>query len=93
MKRQMAKTKVPCLICGMELINLKSPKGNHPSGGCEFFTHGHYGSGEFDPMNELVTLRINICDQCMKNHRQYGKRVLLAQGKRLTRWKQKKEKS
>jgi hypothetical protein len=38
---------------------------NQPRGGTTFITHGHYGSTVFDPVSDINTLTINICDPCM----------------------------
>ena len=38
---------------------------NQPYRATTFITHGHYGSTVFDPMSDINTLTINICDQCM----------------------------
>ena len=55
--------KIPCFVCGAELVSL-SDSSNHPSGGLEFTTYGHYGTTVFDPM-DASELIINICDTCM----------------------------
>jgi hypothetical protein len=51
---------------------------NQPYGGTVFKCGGHYGSTVFDPTHGGVHLEINICDECLKNHKE---RVIMVQGK------------
>lgn len=53
-----------CIVCGTWLKNYGGPGQNQPSAGTAFFTHGHYGSTAFDPMDGTF-LEINICDPCL----------------------------
>lgn len=58
----------PCIICGKELEGVGGAEENdinQPYGGTTFMTHGHFGSTVFDPMNPLVWLEINVCDECL----------------------------
>ncbi len=38
---------------------------NQPYAGTSFSSSGHYGSTVFDPMSNIHTLEINICDPCL----------------------------
>ena len=59
-----------CIVCGKEL-EPAVPDGpaaqfgvkNQPFGGTTFRTQGHYGSTVFDPLNDLLSLEINVCDE------------------------------
>lgn len=62
---------VPCISCGAELRNFEPDGGNHPLGGLEFTTPGHYGSRLFDM--ERGSLVINICDDCLCTASRDGK--------------------
>lgn len=55
---------ISCACCGKEMANLAN-KGLQPKGGLAFSTHGHYGSGYFDPMDGSY-LEIAICDECIE---------------------------
>jgi hypothetical protein len=55
---------INCLMCDAELLNFNKDD-NHPMGGVEFTTPGHYGSTIFDPCDG-TQLAINICDGCLQ---------------------------
>jgi hypothetical protein len=72
---------LPCIICGRELKsafpreNESTPewlKHNQPHAGTIFITHGQYGSTVFDPMSDVRSLEINICDSCLLDKARQG---------------------
>jgi hypothetical protein len=64
---------LPCIICNRELENVvPASEGNQPYGGTAFFTHGHYGSTYFDPVDGTA-LEINLCDDCLRIADKQGK--------------------
>lgn len=68
---------LPCFKCGKTLRNAFSDQENQPEEGTEFRTYGHYGSTFWDSFDgeELV---LNICDNCLREHKER-----LAQHKRF----------
>ena len=70
---------LPCIVCGVVLMSaLPDGSDNQPASGTAFFTHGHYGSTVFDPMDNSW-LEINICDSCLIDHAQ-NQEILLRKG-------------
>jgi hypothetical protein len=61
------------------LKNFDSLSLNHPIGGIEFTSYGHYGTTVFDPMDG-TELSINICDTCMKEKIDQQRVLLLRAG-------------
>lgn len=57
---------IPCICCGAGLES-SSPDldSSQPLGGLAFRTHGHYGSGAFDPMDGS-SIEIVVCDPCVE---------------------------
>jgi hypothetical protein len=43
---------------------------NQPWGATMFHSHGQYGSTLFDPIHSMVRLEINICDECLRAHKE-----------------------
>lgn len=58
-------TAMPCIVCDRQLVNAVHGARNQPSEGVNFHTHGHYGSGVFDPMISTEAIEVNVCDQCL----------------------------
>lgn len=58
-------TALPCIVCGKALKGLDEEI-NHPSGGTEFTSPGHYGSAVTDTMGRDIWA-IDICDPCMRD--------------------------
>lgn len=56
---------LPCFKCGAPLKNLDGD--NHPTGGTEFTSYGHYGSTFWDP-GDSRQLVANLCDECLREH-------------------------
>jgi hypothetical protein len=57
-----------CIVCHRHLPDIDTgvrPKDNHPSGGSEFHTYGHYGSEVTDGLDGIAHC-INVCDGCLK---------------------------
>jgi hypothetical protein len=54
-----------CFCCGeeLELIHESSPA---LYAATRFYATGNYGSGVFDPQDRRLSLRIDVCDGCMK---------------------------
>ena len=74
---------IPCIVCKDELENCYPGK-NQPNLALEFTTAGHYGSTEFDPMDG-TRLAINVCDECLREHRAKG-HILYLKGSKYSRW-------
>lgn len=74
------RTQICCLICTRMLWNFDS-RDNHPMGGVEFTSPGHYGTIVFDPMNG-DRLAINICDWCLAEFGKAGAVLQYTPGKR-----------
>lgn len=55
---------LPCFVCGENLQSAAPGVVNQPLDGLAFTTHGHYGSGVYDPMDGSW-LELNICDVCV----------------------------
>lgn len=64
-----------CIVCKTTLRNFEEDGFNHPMGGLEFTTRGHYGSAVFDPMDG-THLSINICDGCLRRAGEEGNVLL-----------------
>lgn len=71
--------KIPCFVCGSELKSFDPISMNHPIGGIEFTTYGHYGTTVFDPM-DATELAINFCDPCIKDGIEKQRVLLLRAG-------------
>lgn len=55
-----------CIRCDKTFENITDDTDvNQPMGGTSFMSHGHFGSGVYDPMDPKVWLEINICDECL----------------------------
>jgi hypothetical protein len=74
-----SKDAVPCIICGVPLLNVLEDCDNQPEDGTAFQTHGHYGSTAFDPQDGQY-LEINVCDKCLMER---ADRVLWSRSSRL----------
>lgn len=75
----------PCIVCGKELATVNNTDdhiADQPSGGTNFSSSGHYGSGVFDPMSR-ETLSINICDECLTSKGRAGAVTHIAERKRI----------
>ena len=59
------RTPIPCFKCEEVLQNFDTRPGNHPIGGIEFTSVGHYGTTVFDPMDGS-RIALNICDSCLR---------------------------
>ena len=58
-----------CIVCRKHLPDVDTglvPKDNHPSGGSEFSTWGHYGSAVTDNMAGVAHC-VNVCDECLSD--------------------------
>lgn len=53
-----------CIVCEGPLKNFSDTE-NHPLGGTEFWTRGHYGSAITDCMDSTKHI-INVCDPCLR---------------------------
>lgn len=61
---------LPCFKCFKKLESaMPGFMYNQPSDAVRFIATGHYGSTVFDPMHGGIHLEINICDECMKEHK------------------------
>lgn len=56
---------MPCIVCDKPLVNAMHNVRNQPSYGVAFVSHGHYGSGVFDPMDRREAIEVNVCDECL----------------------------
>lgn len=75
----------PCIVCGKELATVNNTDdyiANQPSGGTNFSSSGHYGSGVFDPMSR-EKLSINICDECLTTKAKAGAVTHITERKRI----------
>jgi hypothetical protein len=63
---------LPCIACGKQLPNVFDDAENQPENGLAFITHGHYGSGAFDPMDGEY-IEITVCDDCVRRAASEGK--------------------
>jgi len=65
-----------CFVCGkaLESVDGGGTDTVYPYDGLAFDTHGHYGSGVFDPVTRPVVLKIVVCDPCVvqRRDRVYG---------------------
>lgn len=62
-----------CIRCEKQMRNyLDRQVGFQPEGGLAFFTHGHYGSAHFDPMDGRSYLELCVCDDCVKAMEEAG---------------------
>lgn len=60
---------LPCVICKRELSSVFNHEDtmNQPNDATNFCSNGNYGSGIFDPIDQYVSLEINICDFCLED--------------------------
>lgn len=59
-------TAMPCIVCDQQLNNAMHNVRNQPEYGVAFVSHGHYGSGTFDPMDRREAIEVNVCDECLR---------------------------
>lgn len=56
-----------CIVCKTHLPDMtdrSADHDNHPIGGSEFSTYGHYGSAVTDVMDGTAHV-VNVCDGCL----------------------------
>lgn len=63
---------LPCIVCGFQPKSI-DPNDDYrhvPSGALMFDAgSGHYGSTVWDTMTSGVALHVNVCDPCLREHR------------------------
>lgn len=70
----MSETNLTCIRCEKQMMNyLSDAAGWQPNDGLFFWTHGHYGSTYFDPMDAISWLAVCICDECVKDAEAKGR--------------------
>lgn len=69
---------LPCFVCGKPLAGVGGPTVNQPYYGTAFDSYGHYGSGQWDPLDSGELMELAVCDLCLKARRDRT-RVILPQ--------------
>jgi hypothetical protein len=61
-----------CIRCEKQLENIMEGRGVQPVDGLAFHSHGHYGTGIFDPMDGSY-IEIVVCDECLEVSKAHGR--------------------